>query len=95
MLTALLSLPIVVDYCGQLFWNVTLQNCLTSTLIYPYHVYKIALLVTYKQQYDSQSMDFTFSILESLELHGISVPRLGQQWWQGLSSLFEKVMLTT
>jgi len=86
VLTALSSLPIVVDYRRQLFWNVALQNRLTSALRYPLRVYKIALSVTYtNRDMIHKALDFSFPILESLELHGISVPGLGQQRRRGLS----------
>jgi hypothetical protein len=78
VLTALSSLPIVVDYCCQLFWNVTLQNCLTSALRYPHRVYKIALSVTYtNRDVIHKALGFTFPILESLELYGISIAQIG------------------
>jgi hypothetical protein len=49
-------------------------------------VYKIALSITYtNRDMIHKALNFFFPILECLELHGISVPRLGQQRQRRLS----------
>jgi hypothetical protein len=73
-LTALSTLPIVIDYLN-VPRTVAIKNRLTSTPGYPNRVCKIAFTVSYtNRDMIPKALDFTFPMLESLELHHPGLP---------------------
>jgi hypothetical protein len=83
-LKSLPPLPITIDYRHEKYWTIKIQNHMTSALTYPDHVCRIQVTILLSDTSLHKcskkllaAMNQPSPTLESLELHCLDIPKLG------------------